>query len=260
MKKIIINVIFLVLAIALLIFNYPIGNEIAFILIGIFITSIYDFLIEYAGRIRMLFKILKNWNKPVRISFAYLYRIKVRNKYLLIMGNRIKKYQPVGGVYKFYDIHNLQRMGFNEMDEMKADGQNDKDLRGKIKAQNLPRLIKWFESQKCREYDANREFNEELIYSKILDAKIFRNIEYKKEKSIHSGIIKTPNYGLEYKIFDIIELLPNKEQKEYLENLMLNNNNEQICFVSEDEIRKHRREIPSEDYTNDITDHSESII
>lgn len=71
MKKIIINVIFLVLAIALLIFNYPIGNEIAFILIGIFITSIYDFLIEYAGSIRMLFKILKNWNKPVRISFAY---------------------------------------------------------------------------------------------------------------------------------------------------------------------------------------------
>ena len=88
------------------------------------------------------------------------------------MGNRIKKYQPVGGVYKFYDIHNLQRMGFNEMDEMKADGQNDKDLRGKIKAKSLPSLIKWFESQKCREYDANREFNEELIYSKILSCSI----------------------------------------------------------------------------------------
>nr|WP_241158244.1 hypothetical protein [Adlercreutzia sp. ZJ138] len=35
------------------------------------------------------------------MSAAYLFRIKVGGKYLLIRGNRIKdQYQPVGGVYK----------------------------------------------------------------------------------------------------------------------------------------------------------------
>ena len=260
MKKIIINVVFFIIAIILLLFKLPIANEIAYILTGIVFTEFYNFLIEYAGSIKMLFKILRNWNEFVRISFAYLFRIKVGNKYLLIMGNRIKKYQPIGGVYKFYDIHNLQRIGFDEMDEMKADGKNDKDLRGKIQAKKLPKLIKWFNTQECREYDANREFNEELVYSGILDDKIFRNIEYKKIKSVSSGIIKTPNYELEYKIFDIIELLPNEEQKRYLQELMLNNNNNQICFVTEDEIKKHKRNIVTDNYTNDITDHSESIL
>lgn len=37
----------------------------------------------------------------IRISFAYLYRIKIGNKYLLVKNERgTGKYQPVGGVYK----------------------------------------------------------------------------------------------------------------------------------------------------------------
>lgn len=40
---------------------------------------------------------------PIRISFAYLFRIKIGNKYLLILnGRNTGKYQPVGGVYKIY--------------------------------------------------------------------------------------------------------------------------------------------------------------
>ena len=260
MKKVVINLFFIISAIILLVTKISFGSEIAFILIGIVITEIYNFFVEFAGNLKMLIKIIINWNKKVRISFAYLFRIKIKNKYLLIMGNRIKKYQPVGGVYKFYDLNNLQRMGFNEMDEMKADGKNDKDLRGRIPANKLPKLIKWFNSQECREYDANREFNEELIYSGILDSEIFRNIEYKKVKTINSGIIKTPNYGLEYKIFDIIELIPSETQKEYLEDLVTNNTNDEITFVSEEEIIRHKRNVNTENFTNDITDHSESIL
>lgn len=260
MKKTIINIMLIVIAVILLIIRVPYGDELAFLLIGIVITEIYSFLIEFAGNLKMLFKILCNWNRTIRISFAYLFRIKVRNNYLLIMGNRIHKYQPVGGVYKFYDLNYLQKIQFNEMDEMKADGQNDKDLRGKIPANKLPKLIKWFKSQECREYYANREFNEELIYSGILDEKTFRNIEYKKVKTIDSGIIKTPNYGLEYKIFDIVELIPNEEQKKYLEDLFENNQNPQIAFVTEEEIRKRKRNGINNNFTNDITDHSESIL
>ena len=37
----------------------------------------------------------------IRISFAYLYWIKIGNKYLLVQNTRnTGKYQPVGGVYK----------------------------------------------------------------------------------------------------------------------------------------------------------------
>lgn len=260
MKKIVVNVIAIILASILLLVDIPYGAEFAFLLIGIVFTEFYNFLIEFAGNLKMLFKILCNWNKYIRISFAYLFRIKVGNKYLLIMGNRIRKYQPVGGVYKFYDLNYLQKIGFNEMDEMKADGKNDKDLRGKIPANKLPKLIKWFKSQECREYDANREFNEELIYSGIIDEKIFRNIEYKKVRTIESGIIKTSNYGLEYKIFDIVELIPNENQKRYLEELLKNNINQKIAFVTEEEIKKHKRNGYNDNYTNDITDHSESIL
>ncbi len=41
-------------------------------------------------------------NTIIRVSFAYLFRIKVGNRYLLIKNERgTGKYQPVGGVYKF---------------------------------------------------------------------------------------------------------------------------------------------------------------
>ena len=37
----------------------------------------------------------------IRISFAYLYRIKISDKYLLVKNERgTGKYQPVGGIYK----------------------------------------------------------------------------------------------------------------------------------------------------------------
>ena len=45
----------------------------------------------------------------VRISFAYLFRIKVGNKYLLVKNERnTGKYQPVGGVYKFTENEKME--------------------------------------------------------------------------------------------------------------------------------------------------------
>lgn len=41
---------------------------------------------------------------PIRISFAYLFRIMIDGKYFLIKNARgTGKFQPVGGVYKMYD-------------------------------------------------------------------------------------------------------------------------------------------------------------
>ena len=45
----------------------------------------------------------------VRISFAYLFRIKIGNQYLLVKNERgTDKYQPVGGVYKLAGNEKLE--------------------------------------------------------------------------------------------------------------------------------------------------------
>ena len=39
----------------------------------------------------------------IRISFSYLYRIKIDNKYLLIKNSHgTELFQPIGGVYKYF--------------------------------------------------------------------------------------------------------------------------------------------------------------
>lgn len=48
-------------------------------------------------------------NATIRISSAYLYRIKVADKYLLVKNERgTGKYQPVGGVYKLKENEKIE--------------------------------------------------------------------------------------------------------------------------------------------------------
>lgn len=43
-------------------------------------------------------------DKQVRFSLAYLFRIKIDGKYLLVKNSKIaNQYQPIGGVYKKFD-------------------------------------------------------------------------------------------------------------------------------------------------------------
>ena len=73
-------------------------------------------------------------NKPMRITTAYLYRIEVNGKYLLI--KRHKKdspgYQPVGGAYKY--LKDETRELFNRLDiepcnKVPRDEDTENDLR-----------------------------------------------------------------------------------------------------------------------------------
>ncbi|WP_374123545.1 SMODS-associated NUDIX domain-containing protein [Leptotrichia hongkongensis] len=52
---------------------------------------------------KIWFQFLFRWNKNIRLSCAYLFQIKQDGKYLLIKGNQIEQYQPVSGVYKYYN-------------------------------------------------------------------------------------------------------------------------------------------------------------
>src|SRR5690625_659748 len=79
------------------------GMEILLIVFSIIITSIITWLATNRKRVKISIQSLFRWNKEIRISCAYLFRIKYEDKYVLIQGNRINQYQPVGGVYKYYD-------------------------------------------------------------------------------------------------------------------------------------------------------------
>lgn len=83
----------------------------------------------------------------------------------MVRGNRIKRqYQPVGGVYKYYDEARpaLERLEFKPNIKMGNTDETD-DLRIWIKGKYLLKFMDWFMSMENREYDPCREFKEELI-------------------------------------------------------------------------------------------------
>ena len=75
-------------------------------LIVAIITYVAAIIFHNRLRMKILLQSLLRWNKKIRLSCAYLFQIKQDGKYLLIKGNRIEQYQPVGGVYKYYNSFN----------------------------------------------------------------------------------------------------------------------------------------------------------
>lgn len=71
--------------------------------LGKVINIIYS-IIDFSKKIEKILDKMKEIlfkNEEIRVSAAYLFRIKIENKYLLVKGNKISQYQPIGGVYKY---------------------------------------------------------------------------------------------------------------------------------------------------------------
>ena len=77
------------------------------LLSGVIGTALFELLRVLAknrDRLRLLGATCAKRDDPIRVSAAYLFRIMVDGRYLLIKGKRIQsQYQPVGGVYKRFD-------------------------------------------------------------------------------------------------------------------------------------------------------------
>lgn len=158
-------------------------------------------------------------NKRIRVSMAYLFRIKVGDEYLLVRGNRIPdQYQPPGGVYKYYEgaRDTLDSLGALSDVFVKYDGDSKDDLRRVLqRGSKLPAFLRWFHSKHNREQDPWREFHEELIASGILDREVFSRISfhYNWVRSVATGIQYSPELDIhEYLFADVYELLPSDEQ------------------------------------------------
>lgn len=178
-------------------------------------------------------------NQEIRVSLSYLYRIKHKDKYLLVKNRKIiGQYQPVGGVYKYYataekyfqELGVNQYIGFNYEDEFKN------DLRVKVPSKNLNKFIQWFHSREDRELDPIREFYEELISTGYLSKSLFAYFDYRYIKQIKTKIKYSDHFKCnEILIYTIYELLPNEEQKRELDRLM-QIENEEYKWVTLEEI------------------------
>ena len=171
-------------------------------------------------------------NQEIRLSFAYLIRIKVNNKYLLVnSGHKRDLYGPVGGVYHIKKTDYVyNKLGFYR-DSTPGDFN---DIRGHILGKRVKKFVKWFESKIDREITPEREFYEELVNSGILDIKIFGEPSIKYIKTHYKGVYYNERYQKnELLRFDIFELAINSAQEKYLKTLQ---QNKALLFATKEEI------------------------
>ncbi|MCX2584350.1 hypothetical protein [Pedobacter sp. MR22-3] len=222
-------------------------STISKIALGFMLGGVIDFVVY-------LVENRKHWNlfktkifkasKPVRVTVAYLFRIEINGKYVLIKRHKKDKigYQPVGGAFKYFKEENRElfdKLGVEPCDYVPRDEDTDQDLRIRLKKRkHLIPFIKWFESRKNREMDPWREFYEELIEPGLLPASEFKHVKYVFIGKHTEGIIPSPVFPIdEFRYAEIYELRPETDgQKAAIANLI--NKHDEIVFVSPDEIRK----------------------
>lgn len=223
------------------------------------ITFIATFIYENHNRFRFYLKTkLLNRNRDVRISIAYLYRIKIDNQYLLVKSRTRNYYQPVGGCYKTLPgsekiFEKLNVKPDRTFETEKGIAKND--LRVYVKGRYIIDFLKWFKSKEDREISPWREFCEELIATDILPWRQFRFIDYKFKGQIKSPIINMDKGGKGLFIFDIYDLVINDEQRPVLEKLQ-NETSDKFIWVTDKIIQSLGHDDTIKEYLYEIAPHT----
>lgn len=184
--------------------------------------------------------------KEIRLTIAYLFRIEVNGKYLLIKSNRLSNtYQPVGGVYKYFHPEatlELNKMGIKTDNHIPNDEDSEFDLRLKMDNKvNLTTFLKWFFENKQREIDPWREFYEELIETNILAKQHFAYIHYELVGQHYEPIHFDRHFRINtFKYVDIFVPKFINNNQENLIRALANTNNPNYLWVTESEIKNNR--------------------
>ena len=200
----------------------------------------------------------------IRISFAYLYRIKVGNRYFLVQNSRnTGKYQPVGGVYKMEGNEKVTLKNlFHVIDDNKIpiDKSSRDDYRLQMENKYLRKFVKRFDCKKAEREQINnvsREFKEELIETGIINWDI---ISY-RFCGRHMTEIKFGEHFQIYELLlaDVVELLPTQEQEQDLINLM-DISSEKYRFATADQITCLGMDTEAGQLYECIADHTKKIL
>lgn len=279
MKKVLKSIVLVIISIALLltilifeIKDWPAGSSIAGIFTGFSLPALWFSLqdifddTDWKNSQRKLErgKLIQN-DTIIRISFAYLYRIKVDDKYLLVKNERgTGKYQPVGGVYKFYENEKMLMKNLFQIkddDKISIDNSSRNDYRLRLENKYLRKFIKHFDKRAEREkiYNLSREFEEEIVEKEILD---WNQISY-RYCGRHMTTVKFSEHFQTYELLlaDIVELILTEEQEADLRLLMENENGTSLyCFATAEEIVSLGVDTKNNRLAEVIADHTKKII
>ncbi len=202
---------------------------------------------------------IKLKNTDVRISIAYLFRININGKYLLVKNSRRNYFQPVGGAFKtlpgsekIFEKLNIRRDRLIETEN----GIAKNDLRVFVKGINVIDFIEWFNSKQDRETSPWREFCEELVATNYLPWKEFRFIDYKYKGTIQTPIINLDTNDKGIFIFEVYDLVPTNEQSSILENLQKNGNTENYIWADAYLINRLGHDERDKEFVHEIAPHT----
>ena len=206
---------------------------------------------------------LINNKTDIRISFAYLYRIKIDNKYLLIKNrHNTGKFQPVGGAYRMSDDERkylVKKYHVVDDDKVALDQSSRNDYRLYIKNKYLRDFVKRFDDEADRERVSclSREFKEEMIDSGILK---WKNIKYRVCGRNITGIRFSEHFQVyELLLADIVEVLLTEEQISDIKKMMTKTTN-YLRFCTSKEIKHLGVDVDSGNLTETIGDHTKFIL
>ena len=201
----------------------------------------------------------------IRISFAYLFRIKVDGKYFLVQNVRTKKYQPVGGAYKLEPKeaqYLSEKIPVEDDDRIPIDTTTRGDYRLYVKNKDLRKFIKRFDKTPYRENINNlsREFIEELFTTNILDKDTFGDLTY-KYCGRHITDVEYGNFFECYELLlaDIIEVRLTNKQEELFRELM-KKTDDQYIFATFNEIKTGGVKHGTSDLKDNIANHAPKIL
>lgn len=202
-------------------------------LIVAFISYLATTIFYNRLRIKIWLQSILRFNKKIRLSCAYLFQIKKDGKYLLIKGNRIEQYQPVGGVYKYYDSFKEVKSKLELKDESEVRFYENCDLRLITKGRHLVKFLDWFDTNKNREITVIRELIEELQHDGISLEELIRNVQIEYLKTIKEEIRFSQHFQMdEQKVFNIYEA---KIPPDIFDILL---SDDRYCLVEAEEIER----------------------
>lgn len=208
-----------------------------------------------------------NKESLIRISFAYIFRIKVDGRYLLVMNNRhTGKYQPVGGVYKMNDSEKrflASKYGCMDDNMIIIDDSSKNDYRLRVKNRYLRDFVKRF--NKCQEREKlnnlYREFKEELIDTGILSFDNFKKIRYEYVGRYYNGVKFTQHFNCyEMLLGDVVSLIPTEDQEEELRRLLRAGQNDKVSFFTDEQIVKLGVDVQHSTLEEIIADHAINVL
>lgn len=178
--------------------------------------------------------------KLVRVSIAYLIRIKLDEEYLLIWSNLFKQFQPVGGVYK--RLEGAQEMfdslGVRGDDQIPISEETRGDLRVRLPGRNVPAFLEWFDSRKQREVGPWREFFHELVEAGPLSQEDFPFVTFRWLGRHTTGFEFSEHFQCdEVKVAEIFEAQLTAKQKGAIRRAV-EDHAEQLCLADEELIRR----------------------